>query len=208
MQVVVNLSSYKDLQVFMPGCNHTLSMFAWAGLMNIQALFKHDPNAHDWTGRRHKNHLDSFEATLSRLYPTTAGKVMSRLKEWVAKVKPHEAGRGQLDQERNPWESSGGAGGSGNGAFYPATSDLRHQSGPAVDYGLEYPPLSTFPAGGNIGLLPPTDFLGNGFGTGGDGMPAAVPFLGEFTAQEMAAFEAWWFDMLEVDGTPSTGGMT
>lgn len=209
MQVIVNLSSCKDLQVFMPGCNHTLSIFAWAGLMNIQALFKHDSNDQDWTGRRHKSHLDSFETTIAGLYPTITGVIMPRLKAWVARVKPHEEARGHLPQSRNAWEpSAGGASGTGNGAFHPATSDLRHQPAPALDYGIEYPPsLSTFPAGGNVGLLPPpgTDFAG--LGSGG-GMPAAVPFLGEFTAQEMAAFEAWWFDMLEVDGTPSTGGMT
>jgi hypothetical protein len=199
MQVIVNLSSYKDLQPFMPGCNHTLSVFAWAGLMNIQALFKHDGSEGDWTGRRHRSHLESFEGILMRLYPEVAGKLIRQLKEWVAHVQPHVETRKMEHQERNVWDAAP----AGNG-YQMATSDLRHQ--PAFDYGQEYPQLATFPAGGSVGLLlpPPMDFAGNAFG--GNGMPSGLPFLGEFSAQEMAAFEAWWFDMLEVDGTPSGAG--
>ncbi|KAI5448870.1 hypothetical protein NCC49_006057 [Naganishia albida] len=204
MQVIVNLSAYKDLQPSMPGCNHTLSIFAWAGLMNIQALFKHDPNAHDWTGRRHRSHLESFEGGMINLFPDVAGRVMRQLKDWVARVQPHVETRKLEHKETNVWDASVG----GNGSYQTATSDLRHQPS-AFNYPQEYPPLATFPPTGSIGLLPPppADFTVHGFPSGSTtGMPSGLPFLGEFTAQEMAAFEAWWFDMLEVDGTPSGAG--
>lgn len=202
MHVIVALSSHKDLQVFMPGGQHTLSLFAWAGLMNIQAMFQNDPNHQDWTGRRHKSHLEAFEATLMGLYPEVAGKVMGKLKVWLARVQPHEEGtrrRMNIPVRRDVWEPSVGGGAAPGVAFQPVTSDIRHEVMYAQPEGAGFP-VNGGPLLPMTGYEFPTPHLAPA-----TGMPPVVPFLGEFTAQEMAAFETWWFDMLDVDAGEAAG---
>ncbi|KAJ9113867.1 hypothetical protein QFC19_000060 [Naganishia cerealis] len=64
------------------------------------------------------------------------------------------------------------------------------------------PSLSTFPPPDHAAISDAS--VSNLQETSGAQM---VPFLGEYTLAEMQAFETWWFDMLNADGTPQGVGV-
>lgn len=191
VQVITSLSTCKDLQVHLTGHQHVLCVVAWLGLINIQAMFKHN-NDQDWTGRRHVNHLEAFEETLTRLYPDIAGALFRRVKVNVARIKPAP----RSPPRKDPWEGSSV---NGSAMHTHATSDIRHHP-PLAGNGYEWPPSAIPDAPlGSTSLAPD---LGAALLPG-----AQMPFLGdlgEFSAAEMAAFETWWFDMLDGDETPGS----
>jgi hypothetical protein len=174
----------------MTGHQHVVCVIAWMGLINIQAMFKHT-NDHDWTGRRHVNHLETFAETLTWLYPDVAGVVIRRVKASIPTIEPVKP---SSPGQQNPWDL---ASVNGTGIQPHATSDIRHHpppAGPSYDW-----PQPAIPANAPLGPTSIDPELGAVL------MPGAqMPFLGEFTAAEMAAFETWWFDMLDGDGTPGS----
>ena len=193
VQIITGLSTCKDLQQRWTGPQHVVCFIAYLGLINVQAMFKNN-NHQDWTGRRHVNHLEAFEETLSRLYPEIAEVFFQRVKAGVARIQPVQD---STPVRADPWIGSSV---NGSGSHTHATSDIRHHP-PLPNHSHDWPPstdTSTFPLR-STSLAPD---LGAALIPG-----AQMSFmgeLGEFSAAEMAAFETWWFNMLDSDGTPGS----
>jgi hypothetical protein len=253
MHLIVSLTSYRDLQPFMPGGNHVASICAWAGLIHIQAMFKGHADA-EWTGRKHASHLVTFEETMRKLHPGHAGTLIDVLKDSIKHVRPRHENKpprpdpdlinATLHNDPIPpgpsaatWNFPATNSGSNTASRGMASSSLQMHNSVSNLRHQQYPPSPTLPPYG----IGPQDSLGSidGYETNHpvastsyapalSGFPEMdnnapffessvsttqavsgaqmMPFLGEFTSAEMQAFETWWFEMLNVDGTPEGAG--
>ncbi|KAJ9101796.1 hypothetical protein QFC21_003135 [Naganishia friedmannii] len=248
MQLIVSLTSYRDLQPFMPGGNHVISICAWAGLLHIQAMFKGHADI-EWTGRKHASHLVTFEETARKLHPGHAGTLLDVLKDFLKHVQSRQRPSSDINAAvhndtippgpsvaawtfpANTAGSNIASRGMNSSSFqlHNSVSNLRqqqyppslptlpvyagvgHQDGTGNFDGYEAnhpamstsyaPPLSGLDSTDNAGFLDASaSALHEVSGT------QMMPFLGEFTPAEMQAFETWWFDMLNADGTPEGAG--
>ncbi|GHJ86544.1 hypothetical protein NliqN6_2946 [Naganishia liquefaciens] len=194
VQLVTGLSNCKDLQERWHVSQHVVCFISYLGLIHVQAMFKHT-NHQDWTGRRHVNHLEAFEETLTRLYPEIAGGFFQKGKASVERIQPHQD---PAPVRVDPWSGSNA---NASGSHTHATSDVRHHLPQPVNYSQDWPPS----ADGYITLLSSTSLAPD---LQAALMPGAsmsyVGESGEFSADEMAAFETWWFNMMDSDETPGS----
>ncbi|KAJ9116981.1 hypothetical protein QFC22_004639 [Naganishia vaughanmartiniae] len=248
MQLIVSLTSHRDLQPLMPGGNHVLSICAWAGLLHIQAMFTGHAN-HEWTGRMHASHLVTFEDTVRKIHPGHAGSLMDALRDSMKIVPPRQdsdpprkrgpddnvaalKGMGQTSgPSPAPWSfptNPAASAGMMSTSFqlHDSVSNLRHQQHTpsstlplymdvrsqqhdhtSTDGYITHPAmLSTNTYGPTLSSLPSSNDTAHHQASSSTSQAVSgsqmMPFLGEFSPAEMQAFETWWYDMLNTDGTP------